>query len=697
MKHRKQVTRSRARVTAASIALDLDLLLGGDDPLTVQMADRGGKAVPQIKISAYSGGTIRQWWSDTPLVINLAGMKLPAKQNRLVLLRDHDMGRPLGNATKITKTDKDLSLEGECTVPGDDAEQFIEASKNGFPWRASIGAGSLKVAYVQAGEKLVANGRTFDGPLTHVVECELREVSVVTMGADDETDSVAASDQEKEDIMKRIRATASGRIAAAAQGQPAGEPGAQPSTATPLAAAAAAAPTPVVVAGAPDFTAQRAAQAAELERCNGIQAIAGIGALKSPDGKITLAAHAITEGWSKDRTELEVLRASRSPAPNVLVPSQPELTHSVLAAAVCQAGNLTSLDRHFSAQTLEAAQTAFRGRIGLQQLLVLAAQRNGYNGSPFLRSPGDIADVLRCAFSTGTLAGVLSAAGNKMLLEAFNHVEQSWRKIAKINANVQDFKEYNTYAYTGDSVFEKIAKDAEIPHGTLSDEKYGNKIETYAKMLGITRQDIINDDLGILDSRAAKHGRGAGLAFNIAFWTEFLADNATFFTAARGNYISGATTTLTSVGLTAALLKFRKMVGSDGKVLGATPKFLVVPPDLEVDAEELMASVNLNSGGAAATVKIPNRNVFAGKYEVVPSAYLSDATIPGYSATAWWLAADPLDLPVIEAGFLRGAVAPTVEEVAVDPHHLGIELRGFFDFGVRKQVYQAAVKSKGAA
>jgi hypothetical protein len=82
----------------------------------------------------------------------------------------------------------------------------------------------------------------------------------------------------------------------------------------------------------------------------------------------------------------------------------------------------------------------------------------------------------------------------------------------------------------------------------------------------------------------------------------------------------------------------------------------------------------------------------------VASSYLGDTTINA-TATAlqWWLAADPLDLPVIEVGFLRGITSPTVEEVTMDPHYLGIEIRGFFDFGVRQQAYQAAVMSKGAA
>ena len=678
----------KAKNITASIDLDLDLRMGGDEPLAIQMIDgKGGKTVPRISIAAYSGAAIRQWWSADPVVVSLAGMTLPAKHNRLVILRDHDMARPLGNATAIRKTDASLELDGDCTVPGDDTEQFVEASKNGFPWRASIGCGSLKVAYIDAGKQLTANGRTFSGPLTHVVSCELREVSVVTMGADDETDSVAATDKQKDEIMKRIRASAD-----AGKPAPAAPPAVVAGETAPTAPAAQATP-PASGVQAIDFTAERALRAAEETRVGAIRAIAGI----TPE----ICAQAIREGWNQDRAELAVLRAARPQAPNVHIQGQPQMTGDVLTAALCKSVGIEAFGQRPSdaqSKAVEASDKHFRSGIGLQQLIVMAAQANGYTGSTFLRSGSDIRDALRAAFSTNTMASVLSTAANKMILQAFMAVEQSWRTLAKINANVQDFKQYDTYAFTGNLQFEKIAKDGEIQHGTLADAAYSNKLETYAKMMGITRQDIVNDDVGILSQRAAYLGRGGGLALNVAFWTEFLRSHATFWTSARGNYISGAATNLSSAGLATAHQTFRAQNGADGKPLGLSPRLLVVPSALEITAEELMSSTSLNTGGAATTEKVPNRNVFAGKYEVVASAYLGNAAINA-TATAlqWWLAADPLDLPVIEVGFLRGVTSPMVEEVAMDPHFDGIELRGLFDFGCKQQVYQAAVMSKGAA
>jgi hypothetical protein len=70
---------------------------------------------------------------------------------------------------------------------------------------------------------------------------------------------------------------------------------------------------------------------------------------------------------------------------------------------------------------------------------------------------------------------------------------------------------------------------------------------------------------------------------------------------------------------------------------------------------------------------------------VAHSAYPSNAGIAGYSAKAWYLLADPNDLPVIEVAFLNGQQTPTVERADADFNVLGIQFRGYFDFGVALQ------------
>lgn len=69
--------------------------------------------------------------------------------------------------------------------------------------------------------------------------------------------------------------------------------------------------------------------------------------------------------------------------------------------------------------------------------------------------------------------------------------------------------------------------------------------------------------------------------------------------------------------------------------------------------------------------------------------------IPGADTKAWYLLADPHDLAVIEVAFLGGQEQPTIESADADFSVLGIQMRGFHDFGVKKQDPRGAIKMLG--
>jgi hypothetical protein len=79
------------------------------------------------------------------------------------------------------------------------------------------------------------------------------------------------------------------------------------------------------------------------------------------------------------------------------------------------------------------------------------------------------------------------------------------------------------------------------------------------------------------------------------------------------------------------------------------------------------------------------------------SRYLSNSYYTGASSKAWYLLADPNDLPVIEVAFLNGQESPTIETADADFSVLGIQMRGFHDFGVSLQDPRGGCKSKGEA
>lgn len=417
--------------------------------------------------------------------------------------------------------------------------------------------------------------------------------------------------------------------------------------------------------------------------------------------KLVKAAHGDRNCDPKD-FELGLLRATRpvGPTPFMSGNSDSGINAKVVTAAICKSLGLKSIEKQFDERTLDATDRHFRHGIGLQQLLFRAAAANGQhfdsvaNLRPLLRASFGDSDVKASGFSTFSLPGIFADVMNKTLLDYFNGVEATWREISATRP-VRDFRQINSYSLTGDLQYQELSPTGEIQHGTLGEESYTNQAKTYAKMLAITRADIINDDLGALQRVPQRLGRGGALKINDVFWTVFL-DNSTFFAAGNSNVSTGGGSALgTSDGaaINAAEVIFKNQTDPDGKPLGVMPRLMLVPPTLLNTAARWMGG-QLIVTGASST--LPNVNVYQGRYRVVSSAYMENSSYTGYSAAAWYLLADPMDMPVIETVFLNGNQTPTVESADADFDQLGIQVRAYHDFGVALQEPRGGVRSAGS-
>ncbi len=307
---------------------------------------------------------------------------------------------------------------------------------------------------------------------------------------------------------------------------------------------------------------------------------------------------------------------------------------------------------------------------------------------------------LEAAFSTTSLPGILSNVANKMLLDGYNYVDETWRKICKF-ATVNDFKTHSRYRLTNDFKFQKIGDGGELKHGKIDDQKYTQKADTYGIMFALTRQMIINDDLSALTDIPRQIGMGAAESIMDAVWELLHAnpkqpDGKEFFHADHRNYLAGANTALSIAGLTAAEIAFMEQTRPNGRPLGIPASILLVPTSLKVVAEMLMKSTIVNETTKENEAK-PNQNPHAGKFEVVSTSFLSNPAIKGTSSKAWYLFADPNRLPAFEVAFLGGQDRPTVERADADFNVLGIQFRGYLDFGVKEQDHRGALKMKGEA
>ena len=640
-------------------------------PIDIQAAKENGKDVPSFRMTAYTGGMIRVSGYEHPVGLEISGMTIDQKTP---IRAEHNGWMPVGHTEKIDADSTGIFAEGLVSRENEVSKDIVDSSKKGYPWQASVGASVQKYKFIQEGQKSNLNGKEAEGPFYHITQSRLNEISFVERGADSNTMAVAAKQTQQEPEMDTNE-----------DQKPAATP-VQASTPTPAA-------PPVTASNGDDLAVIRAARAEQSRKTE----LNSIAAKALDQGADIDAVEQLLQNGLKDKTvtasqfERDMVLCQRRNADFHISKGLKEINAETVEAAIAVNAGLKDAEKEYDERTLNAAQDSFKHGLGLREAIGIYARRAGFSGQS-----GDIEGMLRAAFtpdvraagfSTINIGGILSNVANKFIREAFNFTEQEWAKIAAI-ASVRDFKSREVFSLTGDLTFKRVTPAGEIGHGTLGEEKYSNKAETYGRMLSITRQDLINDDLDALSRVPRKLGRGAGLTLNEIFWAAFL-DDAAFFNTdkSKGNYVDGAASALSSAGLDLAEQAFAAQTDPDGNPLGSEPRYLLVPRQLKTTALELMNSSLIVSGN---TAKTPNVNIWQSRFEPVASRYLTAAKV-------WYLLADPNDLPVIEVAFLNGQRMPMVETAQADFNTLGIQMRGVFDFGVAKQEHRAGVKVKGEA
>ncbi len=595
---------------------------------------------PTVEILAYSGALMRVPKFGTA-AIDLEGLELP---DQIPLLADHDfkLSGVVGFGTASNRGGK-LTASGIIQPTTEAAQHILDLARGGLRFGASVGVEVTDRQFIEPGETARVNGVDIVAPdqgFTLVRAGKLREISITALAADSSTSvTIAASlTNEKGQLMSDANENATKTITAEAL--------------------------------------------AETNRIIGIKAACG-------GEYLDLQAKGISEGWDAERAEVEVFRASMDKGPNLKMNSgRSDLSSDTLEASLLlRAGAESVAIAAFGEKTVQQADDL---RIDSMPDLCKASLRLAG-----LEEPRGRDAMLKAAFSTTSLPGILSNASNKVLAEAYQTFPSVAKQIAKkLTAN--DFKSHTGYRLTGDAVLKQLAPTGEIRHGQLDESSYPYSINTYARMFGITRTDIINDDLSAFDEVPKIIARGSSLVIEQTFWTLVLANTGSFFASGNNNYIEGADTALDSDSLAEGVETMRKLVDGEGDPIAVEPKWLVVPPELEAVADGLFASLNLVVAGDT-DIKLPATNVQGGKYQPLVSPYLSNSNYPGYSATAWYLFGLAADVASFGIAYLDNIEVPTIETQASAFNTLGVEMRGYIDFGVTQIDSNGGIKSKGAA
>jgi hypothetical protein len=287
------------------------------------------------------------------------------------------------------------------------------------------------------------------------------------------------------------------------------------------------------------------------------------------------------------------------------------------------------------------------------------------------------------ALSTSDFPSVLANVANKTLRAGYEAAPQTFKPFTR-QATAPDFKTIQRTQIGDAPQLKKVNEAGEFTYGSIGEGKEEYKLATYGRIIAVTRQTLINDDLAAFADLPAKFGRAAAnlesdIVWGIITTNGNMADGVALFHANHGNLGSGAIGVTGLDGMRAAM---RIQKSLDGQFINVMPSFLIVPA-----AKETLAQQYTSADFVSA--KSSDINPFKSALQV-----LVEPRLDAVSTSVWYGAADPMTIDTIEYCYLDGNEGVYIETrtgFEVD----GMEIKARLDFAAKAIDHRGLYKSTG--
>jgi|APCry1669192522_1035417.scaffolds.fasta_scaffold05038_2 ATP-dependent protease ClpP protease subunit len=288
--------------------------------------------------------------------------------------------------------------------------------------------------------------------------------------------------------------------------------------------------------------------------------------------------------------------------------------------------------------------------------------------------------------STSDFGNVLSTAAYRSVMRGYEEAEETF-PIWTGKGTASDFRPVSRVDMGLFPSLDKVEEGAEYKYATIGDSGTLVQVVTYGKMFAITRQAIINDDLGFFDRVPRRMGRAAkrtigNLVYAVINGNPTMQDGVALFHANHGNLAAvGAVPSVTTLGAAMTAMAIQKDDGGIATGVGVVPKFMLVNPVQTINSKTILAAQYIP--GDAAQVPNPVQNL---------ATLVSDSRLSG---TAWYLAGDPSQVDTVEVTYLDGVEEPFLDQKegwSVD----GSEFKVRMDAGVKALHWRGLYKNPGA-
>ncbi len=524
----------------------------------------------------------------------------------------------------------------------------------------SAGYRPLESQWVPEGETYDYKGRSYSGPVRVTKKWKLREGSVVPIGADELAKARSAAGNkhksviEEENIMnKRLRKYLEERgLAVGANEDEAWEFfearswEQKPQTQEP--------------GNETDRQAEldQIREAAEGEEHDRVVEIMAIG--KRYD-LAELAYRGVTEKLTVNKVMDLALESVAGRASDPDITHRTPATHGEDASEKFRAAAVDSL--LVKAGMVEDPEKMAPGAVDLRgySLRELARESLRVSGQP---TGGNVMEMTGRALATAELPYILANVANKALFSGWDTAAETWRTWCGTD-QVSDFKTHYMPRISEFDDLDEIPEHGEYKYGKFTEAQESYSIATYGKLFAITRQTIINDDLGALTRIPASHGESASrklgdVAYAVLTANAAMGDGVALFATGHSNYVAAGSGAIPGTDTIAAgILAMKTQQDLRGlRRLNIRPEFFLAPAALEGGAEVFFQTIQFSDSDTVATdssLASTRKNLYSGSYFTrVYETRLDDA-----DPAAWYLAG-PRGKTVVMF-FLNGVQVPYLE------------------------------------
>jgi HK97 family phage prohead protease len=271
------------------------------------------------------------------------------------------------------------------------------------------------------------------------------------------------------------------------------------------------------------------------------------------------------------------------------------------------------------------------------------------------------------AMTTGDFTFLLQDVMNKELRQSYAAAPAGVKRAARFSTS-RDFRLKHKIMVDGPVTLSPLDESGEFRSATVNDGESTYKLGTYGNVVKFSRQSIVNDNLGGLSDPARMLGRAGAETEARALATlltsnPLTGDGFAVFSPQHHN-IAATPAAISVASLSLARQAMRTQTGLSGEPISATPKYLIVGPEIETVAEQVLHTLS--------AVVVSEVNPFQQTLQLLVE--------PRIVGKGWYLAADTNEIDGLEYAHLADESGPQV--LSELPFNFdGIAFRIRLDFG----------------